>query len=594
MKHFSYKQVDLTGGFMAAKEKLNRDVTIYAVYDRFDETGRIGAFDFNTDQVHYFWDSDVAKWIEGASYIIAKHPNAELEEKIEHLIDRIEKYQGEDGYFNIWYTVKEPNGRWTKRANHELYCAGHLFEAAIAYAEATGKERFLHCMEKYADYIYKVFVEEDSAAFSTPGHEEIELALVRMYQYTGKKKYLDLAAHFINLRGVSEKDDLSNYHQTHLPVRAQREAQGHSVRAVYLYTAMADLARELNDDGLCSACEALYRDIVTKKMYITGGIGSFHYGETFSNPYDLPNAEAYTETCAGIGLMFFCQRMQTLYNDATYADTIERVFYNGMLSGLSLDGDAFFYENPLEITMLEHFSNNFGTRRFPITQRKKSFSCSCCPPNINRLLPKLCEYVYGIDGDTLYVNQFVPSKLDNGTVRCEMKTDYPVNGKILLRAEGVKKIAVRIPSWCASYRLNKAHTVQNGYAIFDNDGEAILELDMTPFAIRANAKVIRDAGKLCVQAGPIVYCAESVDNGENLHAFAISADFTSHVIYDEKYGLNTLEIEGFRYTDSDDALYTRADAKKTVLLPTKIKMIPYHAFANRGETDMLVWFKEKN
>lgn len=603
MKHFTYKDVTLTNGFLAEKEKLNRDVTINAVYDRFDETGRIGAFDFNTDAVHYFWDSDVAKWIEGASYIIAKYPNAELEQKIEHIIDCIEEHQGEDGYFNIWYTVKEPEGRWRKRATHELYCAGHLFEAAVAYAEATGKERFLGLMEKYADYIYKVFVEEDSAEFSTPGHEEIELALIRMYRYTGKKKFLDLAAHFINLRGVAPKDKNAEQYpmvdfrespisQSHLPVREQKEAVGHSVRAGYLYTAMADLVKETGDLELKAACDALYEDITMRKMYVTGGIGSFYHGETFSKPYDLPNAEAYTETCAGIGLMFFCQRMQTLANNATYADTIERVFYNGTISGLSLSGDSFFYENPLEITLAEHFSNEYGRRRFPITQRKKYFTCSCCPPNLNRLLPRLCEYVYGIEGDMLYINQFAGSILESGDIRCEMTTNYPVDGKITLRAEGVKKLAIRIPAWCAKYTISKPYTIENGYAIVENDGEIAVEFDMTPFAMRSNSKVVRDVGKLCVQMGPVVYCAESVDNGENLHSFAIPANINATAKFSEEFDLNTLVVDAFRYVDSCESLYTRADAEQTKRIPTKLKMIPYYAFANRGETDMLVWFKE--
>lgn len=592
MKHFTYREVTLTGGFPASKEKLNRDVTIHAVYDRFAETGRIEAFHFQSENVHIFWDSDVAKWMEGAAYILAKHPDAALEQKVEHLIDCIEKNQSEDGYFNTYYTVKEPTGRWTKRDHHELYCAGHLIEAAVAYAEATSKERFLGCMEKYADYIEKVFVTENSAAFSTPGHEEIELALVRLYKYTKKKKYLDLAAHFINQRGVAEKDRRIDYDQSHLPVREQTEAVGHSVRAVYLYSAMADLALMLKDDALLNACKTLYADIVNKKMYITGGIGAVAQGETFSRAYDLPNAEAYTETCAGIGLIFFCQRMLRLENDASYADTIERVFYNGLLSGLSLGGDEFFYENPLEITLSEHFETIFGKRRFPPTTRKKSFSCSCCPPNINRFLPKLSEYVYGMEGDTLYINQFAESRLESGDIRCEMKTEYPLNGRISIKAEGISKIAVRIPEWCAKYTLDQAHTVENGYAVFENKGTAVLELDMAPFAVRANTRVIRDIGRLCIQAGPIVYCAESVDNGERLHALAIPADFTYRMHRDDWCGLNVLEIDAFRYEDETSALYMRALAEKPVAKPTVIRMIPFSAFANRGESDMLTWLRE--
>ena len=592
MKHFSYKQVSLTGGFPASKEDLNRKTTIGAVYDRFYETGRIEAFAFTRNDVHYFWDSDVAKWMEGASYILAKHPDAELEKKIEDLIDCIEKNQEENGYFNIYFTVKAPEKRFSDRNCHELYCAGHLFEAAVAYAEATGKERFLHCMEKYADHIRKVFVEDESAAFASPGHEEIELALFRMYEYTGKKKYLDLAAHFLNIRGCSPKEEHADYDQNHLPVREQTEARGHSVRAVYLYSAMADLAKETDDEGLKQACKALYDNITTKKMYVTGGIGSCYAGETFTTAYDLPNAEAYTETCAGIGLMFFCQRMQKMENHATYADTIERIFYNGLLSGLSLDGESFFYENPLEITLSEHFSTPFGKRRFPLTQRRKYFNCSCCPPNINRLFPRLSEYVYGLDGDTLYINQFAESRLESDDIQCVMTTAYPLDGKITIEARGVKKIAVRIPAWCDSYELDQKHEIENGYAIFENNGKATLSLDLTPFAVRANTGVIRDIGKICIQAGPIVYCAESMDNGENLHALAIPADFRYHIQYSEEFGLNTIEIDGFRYENRENSLYTRAKNQPS-MTPTKIRMIPYCTFANRGETDMITWFHEK-
>ncbi len=595
MKLYDHSKVNLLSGYMYDKQELNRKITINSVYDRFFETGRIPAFDFSwkegePNKPHFFWDSDVAKWVEGASYIIEKFPDAELEKKIEWLVDRIEEHQDDDGYFNIYFTVVEPENRFKNRFWHELYCAGHLFEAAVAYAKATGRDRFLKCMEKYADYIYDVFVTKDSATFSTPGHEEIELALVKMYRYTGKKKYLDLAAHFVNQRGCSQKDDIREYHQTHVPVREQTEALGHSVRAVYLYTAMADLAYELKDKELEKACKTLYGDLVNKKMYITGGLGSTSVGEAFTKPYDLPNEEAYTETCASIGLMFFCSRMQLLDNSSTYADTIERAFYNGVMSGLSVDGTGFFYENPLEITMLNHFSNMFGTKRYPITQRVECFDCSCCPPNINRLLSSLGAYIYGIDGDTLYINQFASSTLDDEQVKCKMTTEYPSKGVVCVKAEGTDKVAVRIPSWCEKFTANKKYSMDNGYAVFDSQGEIIVEFDMTPFAICAKTDVVKDVGKLCVQAGPVVYCAEKIDNGENLHALSIDTEFGYAVSFDSKTGLNNLEIDGYRYENTTDKLYARAKNESPVKKAVKIKLIPYSTFANRGETDMLVWF----
>lgn len=597
MELYSFDNVAINGGFMKYKEELNRKITINAVYNRFYETGRIDAFECNwrtgdKNRPHFFWDSDVAKWIEGASYIIKKHPNSELETKIEHIIDLIEANQCHDGYFNSYFTSIEPMNRFKDRDKHELYCAGHLMEAAVAYAEATGRERFLDCMERYADYITKVFVTDKTAAFTTPGHEEIELALVRMYRYTGKKKFLDLASFFINERGI-HSDEITEYNQSHAPVREQTEALGHSVRAMYLYCAMADLAYELNDLALKKACETLYSDVVNKKMYITGGIGSTHIGETFTKPYDLPNEEAYTETCAGIGLMLFANRMLKLNNRAEYADTIERVFYNGILAGLSLDGKSFFYENPLEITLMNHFSNMYGTKRYPITQRVECFECSCCPPNLNRLLPTLGGYIYGHDGDTLYINQFADSTLNSGTVHCRMQTAYPRDGKIQISSRGTQRLAVRIPSWCNSFEINKPYTSKDGYAIVENDGETILTLDMTPFAVSANVNVIKDTGKLCIQSGPIVYCAEAIDNGENLHAISLSPAFGYTSAFDSASGLNTLEIDAFRSESTSDKLYTRAADNSIRYTPIKLKLIPYYSFANRGETDMLTWFNKK-
>ena len=336
------------------------------------------------------------------------------------------------------------------------------------------------------------------------------------------------------------------------------------------------------------------RDITKRKMYITGGIGSTCVGETFTRAYDLPNEEAYTETCAGIGLMFFCERMLALENCAAYADTIERVLYNGVLSGVSLDGKAFFYENPLEITLADHFSNCFGTKRYPITQRVECFGCSCCPPNLNRLFPKLSEYVYGLDGDTLYVNQFAASELCTDGVTCVMQTSYPNDGKVHIKASGVKQLAVRFPAWCKSVKTDKPYReVKDGYMLFDNT-DVTVEFDMTPFAVRSSAKVWRDAGSLCVQAGPVVYCAESVDNGENLHKYLLSPDLCAKAHFEKAFGLKVLDVEAYELCDTaHDELYARADTEAPVLTKTTLRMIPYSAFANRGESDMLVWFGRK-
>ncbi len=591
MKTFSYQNVDLTSGYLFDKQELNRKTTINAVYDRFDDTGRIGAFDFSWKEgdekkPHVFWDSDVAKWMEGACYILKKHRNAELEAKVDALVENIKKHQGKDGYFNIFFTVCKPNGRFIDRTRHELYCAGHLMEAAVAYSEATGKSDLLDCMERYADYIKKVFVDEKSAGFISPGHEEIELALMRMYVHTGKKKFLDLAEHFINIRGT-EGDAMSSYDQSHMPVREQSEAVGHAVRAVYLYTGMAYLAKQTNDKQLLEACKKLWDSIIHTKMYVTGGLGSTCLSEAFTNAYDLPNDTAYTETCAGISLMFFANAMLEFENDSQYADITERVLYNGVLSGMSLDGKCFFYENPLEINLNEHITLLHGTRRFPITQRVECFSCSCCPPNINRLLASLGNYIYGIDGDTLYVNQYISSKLSSDGITATMTTEYPHKGTVKFTANGTAKIAFRIPWWCESYEINKPYTIKNGYAIVENDGsETVVEFAITVKAVHADPRVIRDAGRICFMRGPVVYCAEAVDNAHGLHSYRVSPDAKVTESYDESFGLITLELDAKHLIDFEGTLYsTEAPKAENAVL----KLIPYNSFANRGESDMLVW-----
>lgn len=602
MKTIPFEQVELTDGFLFDKQELNRNTTIYSVYDRFYDTGRITAFDFqwkegDPNQPHYFWDSDVAKWIEGASYILHRHPTPELEAKIDDLVTKIQKNQGEDGYFNIYFTVVEPNERFQNRDHHELYCAGHLMEAAVAYAEATGKTDLLTCMEKYADYIAKVFIEEKSAGFFTPGHEEIELALVRMYRHTKKKKYLDMAAYFINTRGVNQSENTNGcYLQSHIPVREQTEAVGHAVRAVYLYTGMAYVAAETNDPTLLAACRTLWENIVGQKMYITGGIGSIRIGEAFTSAYDLPNDTAYAETCAAIGLIYFSQAMLAMENDAKYADVIERALYNGMLSGLSQNGKAFFYENPLEINLSERFDGTifagaFGKKKMARTQRAECFVCSCCPPNINRLLASLGNYLYGLENDILYVNQFVSSNFKHDAVSCVQKTDYPNNGVIRITANGVSTVALRIPGWCDSFSLNKPYQLQKGYALVENDGtDILLTLDMPPVAVFADPRVLRDVNRVAVMRGPVVYCAEGVDNGANLHRLSLALPLNSREIESGEFGLPNLEVAGYELQPFTNSLYQK---QAPLQQPVSIKMIPYHAFANRGESDMLVWLFAK-
>ena len=595
MKHIGYDRVDLTAGYLFEKQELNRTVTVHSVYDRFDETGRIGAFNFDykegdEQKPHIFWDSDVAKWMEGAAYILRKHDDPVLRGRVEALIAKIKEHQGEDGYFNIYFTVVEPEGRFTIRDRHELYCAGHLIEAAVAYAEATGNEEFLDVMKKYVDYIRRVFLEKAvdvvRAQFETPGHEEIELALLRLYGYTKDPKHLELAAHFINTRGAVEEQWKTSYNQSHLPVREQTEALGHAVRALYLYSGMASLAKETGDETLASACRTLWRDMTEKKMYITGAYGSTRIGEAFTSAYDLPSDTAYAETCAAIAMIFFSQRMLELENRAEYADAVERSLYNGFLSGLSRDGRSFFYVNPLEINLSERFENEWGKRKFSITERVECFKCSCCPPNVTRLLASLGGYVFGREGDVLYVNQYAASSLKEGELTATVETDYPRKGEVRVTACGVGRVALRIPFWCDRFTLNKPYVMEDGYALVENDGDAIeLSLDMTPAAVYADPRVIRTENRIAVMRGPIVYCAEAVDNGENLHAISVSPDFEATEV-DDGFGLPCLLIPAERKENFEGGLYSkRAPAKTSMTL----KLIPYNAFANRGSTDMCVW-----
>ncbi len=593
MKLFPYNQVSLRGGYLFEKQELNTKVTVPAVYDRFYETGRITAFKFGFPekdpvQPHFFWDSDVAKWMEGVAYILSRESNPDLEAKVDELVDDIERNQGEDGYFNIFFTVVQPENRWKCRDWHELYCAGHLMEAAVAYAETTGKTKFLDCMEKYADYIHRVFIEEQSANFRTPGHEEIELALIRMYRYTGKQKYLDMANHFLTVRGAVEEDYNDLYYQSDEPIRQQMTVRGHAVRSMYLATGLAYLAAETKDEALIEQVKTWWEDAVTRKMYVTGGLGSTYIGEAFTTPYDLPSDQAYTETCAGIGLCFFSNGMLALDNNARYADAIERALYNGVTSGLSVGGNQFFYENPLEINLSERYSNRFGFRRFPAHRRVACFGCSCCPPNLNRLLASLGNYCYGYEDGVLYVNQFIASDLKAEGITAAMDTDYPRDGKVTVSAEGVSKLAIRIPSWCDSFTVDQPYTMENGYAIVKNPGAPVtVEFDLTPCCIRANRRVLRTAGLTAVMRGPVVYCAEGVDNGEGeLHNYILPRDFTAAVEGSETYGLPTMTVPCAKRVDDGELYSSQPPEYESATL----KLIPYNAFANREETDMRVWF----
>ncbi len=597
-----FSRTRITGGFWKQKQTLVRRVTTKAVYDRFYDTGRIDAFRFDwkegmSNKPHFFWDSDVAKWMEGAAYQLTLKPDAGLEKKIDALVDQIAEHQEESGYFNIFFTVIDPAHRFAVRDWHELYCAGHLMEAAVAYYQATGKDKFLTCMCRYADYIEKRFVIDADTPFKTPGHEEIELALVRLYECTGEKRYLNLAKHFIDMRGTTPEGltDWSDgsYSQSHLPVREQKTAEGHAVRAMYLYCGMADVALHTGDEALQAACEAIFDNVANRRMYITGGIGSSGAGEAFTVDYDLPNLISYTESCAALALALFANRMLRFGADSKYSDVVERVIYNGFLSSLSLDGKSFFYQNPLEIMPRMHSRDVSVTHRsvnLPPMQRSEVFACSCCPPNIVRFIPSIANMLYSDDGEVIYVHQFMQSlttvERDGKMLVLEQTTRYPENGKVKIRLSGGDaRIAVRIPGWFDGY---KGET-EKGYAYFDvKDGEELVfDFAMKPTFIEARPEVVFNSGRYAVMRGPVLYCMEGADNGELLRDIMLETHARFQYGRHKELGVPRLTVRAWRTVREPDApLYRRKTQNKEKI---EAVLIPYFAFANRGESEMQVW-----
>jgi hypothetical protein len=576
-----------------------------------------------------FQDSDLAKWLEAVGYALASGPDPELEKLADGVIGLIGQAQREDGYVNTYFTIKEPEGRWTNLLDcHELYCAGHLIEAAVAYYENTGKRKLLDIMCRYADYIDSVFGREPGKIRGYDGHQEIELALVKLYQVTGEEKYLRLSRFFIDergrqpsffveewerrgrtghwTRGRTNRPDLE-YNQSHLPVREQSEAVGHSVRAVYMYTAMADLARLTGDSALREACRRLWTNITRRRMYITGGIGSTHHGEAFTFDYDLPNDTVYAETCASIGLIFFAQRMLLMEPCSEYADVMERALYNNVIGSMSLDGKHYFYVNPLEVWP-EASDKNPGKRHVKAV-RQKWFGCSCCPPNVARLLSSLGQYIYTSAEDTIYTHLFIGGKatfdLAGGQVKLRQQSGLPWNGNVRFEVDplnaGEFTLALRIPDWSAQpkLRINGAdaeYTVEKGYALVKRQwsaGDAVdWELPMEVQLIQANPNVRANAGKAAIQRGPLVYCLEETDHGSPLSALSLSPDAALNPRYEEELLGGAVVIEGEGRMDDtsswDGRLYLPL-RRKTRRAP--IRAIPYFLWGNRTPGEMTVWIR---
>lgn len=567
-----------------------------------------------------FQDSDFSKWIEAVGYSLAQHPDAELEQIADEAIDIVCAAQQADGYLDTYYILNGKDKIFSNlKDHHELYCFGHLVEGAIAYYEATGKDKFLQAARRFADYIEQYFGAQDGKCKGYPGHEIAEMALARLYEVTGEQKYLDLSKFFLDARGTrpyyfdterdkpvkkgTEQDLRYQYYQAHLPVREQDEAVGHAVRAVYLYSGMADVARLTEDESLFTACEKLWNSIVNEKMYITGGIGATHIGEAFSYPYDLPNDTAYAETCASIGLVFFARRMLEIYPNAKYADVMERALYNGILSGMALDGRSFFYVNPLEAN--PEACRKDERKAHIKAVRRKWFGCACCPPNLARLLSSVGAYAYTETEDTLFVHLYVGGELKKTvhgkTAKIHLQSNFPWDGtvRISVQANGCPlKLALRIPDWCETYTasgLQNAKTkLENGYLYVEKSWKAeetvTLSFPMDVRLMAANPKVRETVGKVAVTRGPLVYCMEEVDNDKNLHLLSVQLD-GEIAVQDAKIcdtPAKIVEISGFRRAiGQENALYMPVQAEMRTAV--KLKFIPYYMWANRAENEMQVW-----
>jgi DUF1680 family protein len=573
-----------------------------------------------------FQDSDLYKWLEAVGYSLEQHPDQELQKTAEEAIDLIVNAQQDDGYLNTYYIINGKDMAFTNlRDHHELYCFGHMAEAAVAYYQATGNGKLLKAAERFAGCIAARFGEEVGKCKGYPGHEIAEMALVRLYEATGKETYLNLSSFFINERGTrpyyfdqehpeavkkgQEGKIRYEYHQAHMPVRKQKEAVGHAVRGGYLYSGMADAARCLEDQTLYEACKQLWNSIVSKKMYITGGIGSTHIGEAFSFDYDLPNDTAYTETCASISLMFFARRMLQISPESRYGDVMELALYNTILSGMALDGKSFFYVNPLEV--MPEASRRDERKAHVKTVRQKWFGCACCPPNLARLLSSIGLYAYTESEDTLFIHLYIGGSIEkkvNGTVaKMNIHSDLPWNDEVAIKIYGtgeVFTVAVRIPQWGKEYELIGADGAQKketqGYLYltkrWEREEKLKLHFPMKIRRLEANLLVRETIGKIAIMRGPIVYCMEEVDNGPNLHLFRVQKDGSAETEEREIAGtmMTCIKMDGYRQIVSQEEVATLYhDASEENKEALKLSFVPYYAWANRGENEMQVWVRKE-
>lgn len=566
-----------------------------------------------------FQDSDVAKWLEATAYSLWVHPDPELERRAESVIDIVEKAQQPDGYLNTYFTIKEPEHRWKNLLEgHELYCMGHMMEAAAAWYEVTGGDRLLRVAERMAGHIAGVF---GADRYGIPGHEEIEIGLLRLYQVTGKTSYLDLAMYFLNARGTrpsffeeerAQRDfsvfdlDPSNtmYNQSFAPVREQSSAEGHAVRAVYLYRAMADAANATGDGDLFEACRRLMDNIQNKKMYVTGAIGSSGELESFSKDYDLPGDRAYAETCAQIGLVFFAKAMLDVKPDGRYADVMERCLYNSTISGMQLDGRHFFYVNPLETN--PGLSGEVFGMRHVLPERPGWYSCACCPPNLARMILSLGRCCWSEGEDTIFAHLYLGQTAELTLARIEIESAYPWKGEVTLTVSpGDRKhfrLALHVPGYLqnADFQVHcngrlAEGTIQAGYYYLDrvwsNSDVVKISFPMEPRRIYGTVRCLDTVGAVAMSRGPIVYCFEGADNGAQLQALLLQRSAVIEEVFETEgilAGTVTLTMDGLREADSD-ILYNVSPPARTA---AQLKAVPYYLWGNRGLGQMRVWIRE--
>lgn len=583
IEQVDFSQVRIQDNFWSPRLKKHITATLPVCIDQIEnQTGRIRNFEnaANGTGEHsgiFFDDSDVYKALEGMAYSLINNPDPELEKKADQWIDKFAAAQQPDGYINTFYTLTGLDKRWSNMDKHEMYCAGHMIEAGVAYYKATGKRKLLDVCTRMAAHMMNTF--GPGKRHWVPGHEEIELALVKLYQVTGQENYLNFANWLLEERGhgYGSKGDEGKwdpiYYQDDKPVREMTDIAGHAVRCMYLYCGMADVAAIKRDSGYIAALNRLWDDVVLRNMYITGGIGSSLHNEGFTEDYDLPNLDAYCETCASVGMVLWNQRMNQLTGDSKYVDVLERSMYNGALAGISLAGDRFFYVNPLESKGNHH--------------RQAWYGCACCPSQISRFLPSIGNYIYGTSKEAIWVNLYIGNSTEiqagKNHMTLKQETDYPWNGKVKLTVSSTtplnKEIRLRIPGWCKQYTLavngqQQTAPVEKGYAVVQKewkDGDEIsLHLEMPVEIVEADSRVKQNTGKRAIQRGPLVYCMEETDNTKDFDKLAITPQTAFNCNFETSL-LNGVEI--IQATNGD----------KT------ISLIPYYAWDNREAGKMKVW-----